>query len=125
MEKIYKKFETRKAEAIAAREGREEEFGPEKDKEILKEIVSEEFQEAEKVVLPEEKEIKKSAEQIKNQPKERQLQFLVDLALEKGIVEAVNLVRSLDNPYLLDEFHDTLVDQLYSQLVKEGKLKQI
>jgi len=106
-------------------EFKDKELGPEKEKEILKEVISETIKQAEELPLAEKTEITQKAAQLKDQPKERQMQFLVDLALDKGIVVAVNLARSLESAYLLDEFHDTLVDQLYRRLVEEGKLKQI
>jgi len=31
----------------------------------------------------------------------------------------------LDNPYLIDEFHDTLIDEMRQQLIDKGKLEEI
>ena len=47
------------------------------------------------------------------------------MVFEKGVIEAVEVAKKLDNPYLLDEFHDALVDKLYDKLVEQGKLKQV
>ena len=47
------------------------------------------------------------------------------MAFDKSVIEAVGVAKSLDSPYLLDEFHDTLVDKLYNKLVEQGKLKQV
>jgi len=125
MKEVYKEFEKRRSEMMRSPEFKDKELGPEKEKEILKEVISETIKQAEELPLAEKTEITQKAAQLKDQPKERQMQFLVDLALDKGIVVAVNLARSLESAYLLDEFHDTLVDQLYRRLVEEGKLKQI
>lgn len=49
-----------------------------------------------------------------------QIEELAAIAFSKGIVEAVNIARRANNPHLLDEFHDALVDRLYDYLVQEG-----
>ena len=125
MEKIYRDFEKRKLETMSSPEFKDKEVGPEKEKEILKEVVSEHIREAQTVSVSSQQAITQNVNQIKNQPKERQIQFLIDLALEKGIFDAVNMAKSLESPYLIDELHDALTDSLYRQLVKEGKLKEI
>jgi len=124
MEKIYRDFEKKKLETMSSPDFKDKEIGPEKEKEILKEVVSEHIREAQEVTASNQR-ITQNVNQIKNQPKERQIQFLIDLALEKGISDAVNTAKSLDNAYLLDELHDALTDNLYHRLVKEGKLKEI
>lgn len=45
---------------------------------------------------------------------------LVSLSFEKGIEEATSIAISLEDPSLVDEFHDTLVDQYKERLLKEG-----
>lgn len=52
-----------------------------------------------------------------------QIEELVAFAFSKGIVEAVNVARRANNPHLLDEFHDALVDRLYEYLIQEGVIK--
>ena len=59
------------------------------------------------------------------EPKERQIKLLTELAFEKGIPHSVEVAKRLDSPYILDEFHDALVDELYNKLIGEGKLKRI
>lgn len=51
------------------------------------------------------------------------IEELAAIAFSKGIVEAVNIARRANNPHLLDEFHDALVDRLYDYLVQEGIIK--
>jgi hypothetical protein len=55
--------------------------------------------------------------------KPKQIKVLVYLAFKKGIHHSFNIARQLRDPYLLDEFHDTLVDELYDLLVKKKKIK--
>ena len=55
---------------------------------------------------------------------EEQVKILREIAFEKGIDEAIEEAKKLDNPYLLDEFHDDLVDKFYKKLVEAGKLEQ-
>lgn len=54
-----------------------------------------------------------------------QVQALVNLAFTKNLSLAVQEVLKMNNPALLDAFHDVLVDQLYNDLVERGKLPQI
>lgn len=53
-----------------------------------------------------------------------QIEELATIAFSKGIVEAVNIARRTNNPHLLDEFHDALVDRLYDYLVQEGVIER-
>lgn len=53
-----------------------------------------------------------------------QIEELATIAFSKGIVEAVNTARRTNNPHLLDEFHDALVDRLYDYLVQEGVIER-
>jgi hypothetical protein len=69
--------------------------------------------------------IKQDSGQIRPLEKNQQLKALVDLAFTKGVAHAVEVVRDLDNPYLIDEFHDTLVDEFRKALIERGKLEEI
>jgi len=57
--------------------------------------------------------------------KDRQLKMLIDLAFQQGIEKAIEAVNSTGDAYLVDKFHDTLVDELRQQLIEKGKLKEI
>ncbi len=69
--------------------------------------------------------ISDEVKRIKTLEKTHQVKVLTDLAFEKGIIYAIKVARGLNNAYILDEFHDKLVDQLYEQLVKKRRLKEI
>lgn len=56
--------------------------------------------------------------------KPKQVKVLVYLAFKKGVHHAANIAKKLKDPYLMDEFHDTLVSELYSLLIKKKKIKQ-
>ena len=75
--------------------------------------------------MPTLKAVVKKAKELKGEKKERQIQLLTDLAFEKGVSHATEVAKKLDDPFILDEFHDTLVDELHSYLVEQGKLKQV
>lgn len=60
---------------------------------------------------------------IKSLDKNQQLQILVNIAFEKGISRAIKVARNLNNAFILDEFHDTLVDRLYNELKSRKKIK--
>jgi len=94
------------------------------DRELIKEIIKEktEIPAPVKITPPV---VVKKVKTIKAEAKERQVKLLTDLAFDKGIIHATEVAKKLDDPYILDEFHDTLVDELYNYLVEQGKLKQI
>lgn len=102
------------------------------DRELIKEVLKEKLEKptAPKATLPTappstQKAVVKKAKELKGEKKERQIQLLTDLAFEKGVIHATEVAKKLDDPFILDEFHDTLVDELYKYLVEQGKLKQI
>lgn len=99
------------------------------DKEIIKEVLKEKIEKPAPpkvtLVAPPSKVVVKKAKELKTEKKERQIQLLTDLAFEKGVVHATEVAKKLEDPYILDEFHDTLVDELYNYLVEQGKLKQV
>lgn len=99
------------------------------DKELIKEVLKEKIEKpAPSKVTPATPPLKvviKKAKKLKTEKKERQIQLLTDLAFEKGVIHATEVAKKLEDPYILDEFHDTLVDELYNYLVEQGKLKQV
>lgn len=98
------------------------------EKEIIKEIIKEKVELSQaptvKPIAPLPHVVKKTKE-IKAAPEEKRIKLLTDLAFEKGVIHATEVAKGLDDAYVLDEFHDTLVDELYNYLVEKGKLKQI
>jgi len=98
------------------------------EKELIREIIKEK---TEIPALPKitpiapKKTVIKKAQALKSEPKERQIKLLTDLDFDKGVIYATEVARNLDSPYILDEFHDTLVDELYNYLIKQGKLTQL
>jgi len=55
---------------------------------------------------------------------QEEVKRLSQIAFEKGLDEAIEEAKKIDKPYILDEFHDSLVNELYQQLVEAGKLEQ-
>ncbi|HFC36101.1 MAG TPA: hypothetical protein ENJ49_00285 [Candidatus Moranbacteria bacterium] len=54
---------------------------------------------------------------------ESQIQTLVDLAINKGVVHAVKVAKHLDNNYVLDKLHDNLLtDKLHKILKEKGMI---
>jgi len=99
------------------------------NRELIKEIIKEKVEIPElpktKTALPVQKSVIKKVKQLKSEKKERQIELLTDLAFERGVIHATEVAKKLDSPYILDEFHDSLVDELYNYLTKQGKLKEI
>lgn len=61
---------------------------------------------------------------IKDIEESQQVKALIDLAFNKGVMQATEVARHLDNPHLVDDFHRTLI-KLYNELVDKGKLEEI
>ena len=67
------------------------------------------------------------SEPISDEEKKREqdmLQHLVDIAFHDGVLAAIEEARKLNEPFLLDAFHDLLVDKLRDELMMRNKLKQ-
>ena len=62
-------------------------------------------------------------EEIKKFPPSQQVGALVSLVFEKGLEEAISVAKGIDNPAILDEFHDILVDRYYKELVEKKIIK--
>jgi len=65
------------------------------------------------------------AKEISKFPPSQQVGALISLVFEKGLKEAISVARQLQNPAILDEFHDTLIDRFYERLVKEKIIKPL
>lgn len=63
------------------------------------------------------------AERIKLVEKSKRLQELVNFAADKGPVEASVLVSKIGDPWLEDQFHDTII-KFHDELVRRKKLKE-
>lgn len=63
------------------------------------------------------------ADEIKKFPSSQQVGALVSLVFEKGLEEAVSVAKELNNPAILDEFHDILADRYYKELVEKKIIK--
>lgn len=63
-----------------------------------------------------------SFNQLKKLNKDKQIDILARLAISNSIAEAIEWAQKLDNPYVIDKLHDTLVDKFYEELTKRGKI---
>ena len=59
------------------------------------------------------------ADEIKKFPANQQVGALISLVFEKGLEEAVAVARELNNPAIVDEFHDILADKYYKELAEK------
>ena len=50
---------------------------------------------------------------------------LLSIALSEDLDDAISRAQKVNDPALLDAFHDALTEKLYSHLVEAGKLKRI
>lgn len=112
---------------------KEQKFLPQEKKEIVtKEVIREHLEKTPIIPISSRKKIsitpqilpsgKISLKDLKKFPKEKQLEILISLALFHSLSQAVSLAKQLADPFLLDEFHDLLVDRFYQELVKRNKI---
>jgi len=62
--------------------------------------------------------------EIKILPSIQQIGVLISLVFDKGLPEAIAIAKKLENPAVLDEFHDILI-QRYDELVEKGIIKKV
>jgi chromosome segregation ATPase len=67
--------------------------------------------------------VRDEAREIKKFPPSQQVGALVSLVFEKGLEEAISVAKGIDNPAILDELHDILVDRYYGELVEKKIIK--
>jgi len=63
------------------------------------------------------------AKEIKKFPPSQQVGALVSLVFDKGLEEAISVAKGIDNPAILDELHDILVDRYFKELVEKKIIK--
>ena len=54
---------------------------------------------------------------------DKQVALLVNVALEQGIDQAVNMAKGLNDPFVYDSLHDSLTTMFYDELIKRNKLE--
>ncbi|MDO8529146.1 MAG: hypothetical protein Q7S18_00560 [bacterium] len=107
------------------------------EKESAKEVISAEKEnaynkilarlQAKKQTVAKDDDVSKDAKDVsKKQDAEGQIQHLVDLAMNKGVIYAVKVAKHLEDNYVLDMFHDRmLAEELHDALVKKGLIKEV
>lgn len=104
----------------------EKEKGAEEKERIIKQEIKSYLQDLQKTpsFAPSVK-TRDEVKEISKFPPSQQIGSLISLVFEKGLKEAISVAGSLDNPAILDEFHDTLVDRYYEELIKKKILKAL
>lgn len=51
-----------------------------------------------------------------------EIEALIQTAFDKGIGKAIEEAKAKNDPHLLDDFHDALIDRFYQKLVEAGKI---
>lgn len=69
------------------------------------------------------KEMKQKISGIQTLPPSQKLGALITMTFEDGIDTAIGIARALDDPAILDELHDTLIDSFYKELVEREIIK--
>lgn len=118
----YPQFETPRAEqdyiverAKEAHEQFEGEPSPEDSQKILRDTVGKHIQQQ---VTDDPADLPDAFSDLQDDKK--QIEELVRIAFDRGIRDAVRVARTLKDPRVLDDFHDTLTDHFYDRLVTAG-----
>jgi hypothetical protein len=104
----------------------EKEKAPEEKERIVKQEIKTYLQKLQKMpsfAAP--KVVRDEAKEIAKFPTTQQVGTLVSLVFDKGLHQAISVARALNNPAILDEFHDILVDRYYQILIEKGILKNL
>lgn len=95
------------------------------DKKIIEDVIDDIFEKEKNKQLPNIPSINPKRFEVFNEDHKEEesitnkvLEELLSKAFEKGIANAVKLSFKTSNPYLLDKFHDLLVDKAYKALVE-------
>jgi hypothetical protein len=103
---------------------------PEPQQEAKKEVIQPEVSQQEQVKLRGEIEkvevsdamkaqVQDDSQSIAKLDEEKKMKQLLALAEKKGVTYAVKVAQSMDDPYLLDKFHDLLIEKgYYKQFTK-------
>lgn len=95
------------------------------DKELLRDVITERIREAIPIPPIPVPSVPPAQQSIQKQARDEleKVEQFVTLAFSRDIPFAVKSALKSGNAYLIDAFHDTLVDRFYEELVKSGKLK--
>lgn len=74
---------------------------------------------------PTPQQLKTLTDQTNNANISHYMNILVNMALNKSIYQAIKVARKIGNAYLLDRFHDIIVNELFEDLAKKKKIKPI
>lgn len=102
----------------------EKEAIPEKKEKMVKQEIKEylhELQQTPATAAP--LATRDEADEIKKFPPSQQVGALISLVFGKGLPEAISVAKNLNNPAILDEFHDVLVDRYYKTLIEKKIIK--
>jgi len=108
--RLAEDFDLKKIETAekSTEEKEKMETGVEEEKEIIERLEKEVelMQESSSQI---EDEAKEKAQKIKELDAEGKLRGLLDLAQAKGLLFSIAAARAMDDPYILDVFHDLLI----------------
>lgn len=111
-------LEEKLQERKAALEGRAETIV---EKEVLREVIREHIQNIHSAPVQKPAITPDPLQSI--QDHKEKIAKLIEITFSRGIAEAIRVAQGLRDPHLLDEFHDTLVDHFYKQMVSSGIIK--
>jgi hypothetical protein len=117
--RVREKIKSRSIEYEKIREKKEEK----EEKEISRQDYEEIF--VKRKFPATQQQIKNITKQVDDTNIRHQITILVNLAVKKSVYYAVKVARKIGNAYLLDRFHDAIVNELYEDLVKKKKIKPI
>lgn len=94
------------------------------DKELLKSVVGDKIQAQAPAFMPVPSSLGTATPSYATPALQVQVQQLVDLAFSKNLTEAISELIKLNNPALIDAFHDVISDQLHQEMVNRKLIDQ-
>lgn len=85
-----------------------------KEKLIIESQATEEFNQLKKTVIVKKKDINYKNNNFNKIPNEtdKTIEKLFNIAQDKGVFIAIEVIKKMNNPYILDKFHDKLIEKI-------------
>ncbi|MEW5805580.1 MAG: hypothetical protein AB1721_02560 [Patescibacteria group bacterium] len=98
---------------------------PEKEKEVLKQVIAEKFQaqpQTQSAQPVQTQPIQTPADDNKNAEEiQEAINSLIEITFNRGLYEGIKQARQTHNAFLIDQYHDELVNRFYQELKAQKK----
>src|SRR3989338_6284616 len=99
---------------------------PESKRELVREEIREFIEEVQEAIVPGEPQpIREHETNIQAMEPSQRVGALLSMVFEQGLEQTMAAIKNLDDPAVIDEFHDILVDSFFDLLVQRGIIKLV